>query len=135
VKPLTICVHNNPKCEKKLRRWYRQYNRRYFGGRLPEEMSLVEVCGSQIPRHDLGVFSRGGGWRHDLDKRGRKKKGSRIEIPGPAIFLRTDNRYECDVRLTLLHEMVHATGVYNHGPKFRKIVHRLMRAGAFDELV
>ena len=39
------------------------------------------------------------------------------------------------LKIVLLHEMIHVLGIDNHGPKFIRRVHRLVRQGAYDDLL
>lgn len=97
--------------QRRLRRWFRQYNRRYFGGYLPRDAKLswtpIEQCWGQ---------SYG--------------EPPTIEI-SPACGV--DSRL---ARMTLLHEMVHLS-LYPyraHGPKFEAEMRRLAQAGAMKGL-
>ena len=59
----------------------------------------------------------------------RRRQVCRYE--GPLIMVRADMPIMI-VRHTLLHEMAHASGVYNHGPRFDREMLRLAKAGAFN---
>lgn len=39
------------------------------------------------------------------------------------------------LRIVLLHEMVHVSGIHDHGPKFIKRIHRLVKQGVYDNLL
>lgn len=110
--------------------WYDHYNRRYFGGELPNDIALHfeihEFMESKEKGHVLfGRYSRrsvnsGRGVRHD-------------------IAINTDTRpFEELVKQILLHEMVHVKlqgPGRAHGPRFRKEIRRLVRAGAYADLL
>lgn len=109
-----------------IRRLYAFYNRKYFGHRLPRQMMFIGFHGKQLPRGELGNYVNEHG-RAEF----RTKSGKRDVYPGPLIMLRTDEPFMI-VKHTLLHEMVHASGVMNHGPRFQKEMLRLANEGAFN---
>lgn len=109
-----------------LRRLYQFYNRRYFGGRCPRGITIVGFTGRQFSRGELGQFTTG---RVTL----RSRKGKRVALDGPLILLRVDEPIMV-VKHTLLHEMVHSTGIYNHGPRFNRAMLRLAKMGAFNNI-
>lgn len=90
-----------------LLRYYRRYNRKYFGG----ELSAVVVKFSDIP--EMGVCYSG------LEEIYISKK------------LRS---WPKGAKGTLLHEMVHLKLPYRimHGPRFDAEMLRLAKAGAFN---
>ena len=112
-----------------LTRLYNSYNRRYFANRLPQNMTLVGFWGKQLPINKVGVYL-GVGSKISL-KIGRKV----VErLQGPIIMVRVGGRYDFDIRLTLLHEMAHASSSHKHGTQFQKEMLRLAKAGAFKGL-
>jgi hypothetical protein len=103
-----------PLTTRRLRRWYRTYNRRYFNGELPPNIPLKLV--------------------EDRDHRGyvlgEKRESCTIAI---------NEAYYWDTgigRMTLLHEMVHVKlcPYPNHGPRFQEEMQRLAASGAFRRL-
>lgn len=98
----------------KLRRWYREYNRRFFGGALSDDVDIlyapVEGCCADVdncPAHDF--------------------------------VLRINPAYAINVgfvRLALLHEMVHIKlwPCQTHGAAFQREMKRLAAADAFRGL-
>jgi hypothetical protein len=101
-------------CDRQLRRWYREANARWFGGRLPDDIDLL------LAPHEgcSGVT-----WQGDAD--------SFIILINPAYAL--DKRV---VKLVLLHEMAHvALWPYKkHGRLFEEEMLRLAKAGAMKNL-
>jgi hypothetical protein len=100
--------------DKHLRRWYREFNRRFFSAALPEDIDLlyapVERCLADV------TF-----------------------CPAQEFVLRINPRYAIDtrvVRLTLLHEMAHVKlwPYRTHGPQFEAEMQRLANIGAFKGL-
>jgi predicted SprT family Zn-dependent metalloprotease len=100
--------------DSQLRRWYRDYNRRFFGGALPA---------------DADVFYAPIDGAHG-DALGESNGEFTLRInPACAIDLRV-------VRMTLLHEMAHLKlwPYRTHGPRFEQEMQRLAVAGAFKGL-
>jgi predicted metal-dependent hydrolase len=96
---------------KQLRQWFRRYNRKYFGGKLPE----VSIRFEKMNRLYLGWSIRMG------------SEWTGIEIA------KTMQGWPKLVRCILLHEMVHVSLPTKllHGPRFEKEMLRLAKAGAF----
>ena len=94
----------------KLKRAFLEYNEQFFGNRLPAD-TIVK-------------------WSHSLPVMGR--------FEGNTIIINDYfKRWASVWRLTLLHEMAHLatdSEVEEHGPRWRREMHRLARAGAFDGL-
>jgi hypothetical protein len=89
-----------------LRWWYREYNRKYFGNKLPK--AHVKFSGIE----GLGV----------------------THVEWKEIFISKQlKRWRAIALMTLLHEMVHLSlpPRFNHGPRFNKEMLRLAKAGAF----
>lgn len=89
-----------------LAAWYRQYNKKYFGGSLPKaSVRFADMTW-------LGVSHLG---------------DDSIEI------CKATRKWPRVVRGTLLHEMAHMNLPSNimHGPKFEREMLRLAKAGAF----
>ena|ERR1700744_668168 len=99
--------------DKQLRRWYREYNQKWFSGELPEDTDVLYAPIEGTHGDALGHADQ-----------------SVIRI-NPACAI--DSRI---IRMTLLHEMVHvALWPYNtHGARFEAEMLRLAAAGAFKGL-
>ena len=92
-----------------LRRWYRTFNRRWFDGKLPEDMDVLYAPDDTA--HGLAI----------LDRTDERVITIDSTIAG--------TRY---AKLVLLHEMVHhATGDFGHGGRFQRGMQRLAIIGAF----
>jgi hypothetical protein len=101
-----------------LRRWFLEYNKRYFGNKLPKECIVKWAFQT---KEWMGRQS----WR-------KLKKGA---PKTPIIQVSAKYRFNKSVaHLTLLHEMVHLAlpKRVNHGPRFHKEMLRLAKAGAFS---
>lgn len=95
-----------------LARMYAEFNRKYFGNRLPKDMAVRYA--------DLeGKWGRTNIY-HDI-------RPLFIEISWQL------RRTQCFSAMTLLHEMVHVKYPrLNHGPKFHREMKRLAKIGAFN---
>lgn len=104
-----------PRSDRQLRRWYRDYNRRHFGGKLPADVAIVyeTVAGA------FGdCLKMADGW-------------FRIRI-NPDLNIGRRSR-----RFTLVHEMAHVKlwdRNQRHGPVFDAEMLRLANAGAMKGL-
>jgi hypothetical protein len=97
--------------DKRLRRIYLNYNRRYFKGELPTDAEIVwEPLAGSLLGYQCG------------DKIALNAKMKHADV----IW-----------RGTLLHEMVHLElpAKVKHGPRFRKRMRELVAQGAFDGLI
>lgn len=105
-----------------LYEYYRNFNKKWFGGRLPED---IEIAWDER----LDVYGRT--FFHGTNK--KKCAPVKILIKPPRL-----DGYVCFkyTMRTLLHEMAHvALGCrVDHGPKFQQEMRRLAAAGAFDGL-
>lgn len=120
--------------EKELYKIYDEYERKYFRGRMPKRVMVVFGIGCAESRDGtrlLGyVASYNSLWGRNVQKNAEYK-----------ITIDWETRHIMDqVRITLLHEMVHIVvndnnKCYGHGPKFKREIRRLMRAGAYDGLL
>jgi hypothetical protein len=102
-----------PSSDPTLRRWFLKYNSAYFAGELPESTVLFfEACNGH-----LGVCEPldDDDWMIRID---------------PA--LRFSDRLW---KVTLLHELVHLSGIHGHGRKFLAEMDRLYSLGAFRKLL
>lgn len=101
----------------KIRRLYREYNRKYFRGALPPRAKILMALNWPLDR-----------WgRCERDENGR--------------FTIILNNKLCSLerafRWTMLHEMAHIPTMKesdDHGPKWRKEMRRLARVGAFEDV-
>jgi hypothetical protein len=95
----------------RLRRVYLNYNRKYFGNKLPKD---AEIVWEPLTGTLLGY-----------------QQGDKIALNA--------KMKHADViwRGTLLHEMVHLElpAKVKHGPRFRKRMRELVAQGAFDGLI
>ncbi len=95
-----------------LRRWFLAYNRKWFGGRLPEDMDVYYAPDDGA--HGLAISANTGEQSIKVDT---ASMGTRY------------------AKLVLLHEMVHHyTGDYGHGEKFQNGMKRLALLGAFKTI-
>ena len=102
----------------KLKRLFRLYNRRYFEGKLPSRSTRVEFADGRHKEFDPTLAGRC------------------ICYPNNTalILVHSDLRVSgewAQIKLTLLHEMVHLSGVFGHGPAFEREMRRLASLGAF----
>lgn len=98
----------------RLKRAYRSYNRRFFGNTLPNPPDV------KISWADLGNQLMG------------------YQLEDEIVLSRKYHRHDSLWRSTLLHEMCHIATPdeqLEHGPRWRKELKRLIRAGAFDDLL
>lgn len=106
-----------------LRRLYRQYNKQYFGNKLPK---------IPVQFATPTEFIKGG-----LGKRTCAVTLFKHDTPH-SIFIRRDpNKHWSYIKLDLLHEMAHVAlpASVNHGPRFKAEMRRLEKAGAFRKLL
>ena len=105
-----------------LKRLYREYNRKYFGGSLPKIWL---------------IFGQAREWR--ASKLGKTTCAATFFEDGKPIGIavryykhKSTNYFKAD----LLHEMAHvANPRANHGRAFKREMRRLMMAGAFDNIL
>ncbi|HZP06810.1 MAG TPA: hypothetical protein VFB43_18060 [Terracidiphilus sp.] len=92
-----------------LRRWYVAYNKRWFGGKLPDDMDLFYAPDDKA--HGLAICHENGERMIKID----------TAIAG--------SRW---AKMTLLHECNHHyTGDFTHGVRFQAGMARLATLGAF----
>ena len=96
---------------------YDHYNKKYFKHQLP----VVRVGFYTDCERECGATVRLYGAKHSS-------------------YIYLNNRlktFDCYLRSTLLHEMCHVklANRGGHGPKFKKELKRLMRLGAFDDIL
>lgn len=121
--------------------WYKFFNKKYFGNKLPKRLW---VHFGKLKRNRLGEtrFQR---LCNKCDKCAELKKKFKKKIKNNFVphDLRINQKFRSGlgsdgmVITTLLHEMVHVSigGKYYHGPKFKKELRRLMTVGAFDRVL
>jgi hypothetical protein len=105
-----------------LRYWYNWYNKKYFKNKLPKTLS---VHYGKLKRNRLGIVCF------------LIKNWVPVELVVSQKF-RTGLGSDDLAIATMLHEMVHISiggKERKHGPRFRKEVKRLSRAGALDKLI
>lgn len=106
-----------------LKKLYRQYNRKYFGNKLPNDIFVVlgqsyEWRVARVSKNTSAVTFIKGGKPLGIMVRWYKNKGRS--------YIKTD----------LLHEMIHvAHPRAGHGPVFKREVRRLAALGALDNLL
>jgi hypothetical protein len=106
-----------------LKRLYRQYNKKYFGNKLPKILVAFAT-----PKE----FLKGG-----LGKKTLAVTLFKHEAP-VAIYIRRElDKHWSYIKLDLLHEMAHVAlpASVNHGPRFKAEMLRLEKAGAFRKLL
>lgn len=108
--------------DKRLRRWYNDYNRKYFEGRLPKGINLeIRWLAWKEPREEAACWP----W----------------ETPVRAHFNKNYLNGVAATKIALLHEMVHislyAQGhtTVEHGALFEEETTRLKLAGAYKGLL
>ncbi len=111
----------------KLPKMYRELNAKFFGNTLPP-LSASFVCEfCDMPRESAGIFI-------DATKAVAQSTATVKIRPG----IRINSNLKClsdHVRITLLHEMVHASGTDGHLEPFGTEIARLMLAGAYNNLL
>jgi predicted metal-dependent hydrolase len=92
---------------------FKQYNRKYFGNKL--NISAIDFGKPTYHAHAETTF---------------------FDSADPIITINTrlmnSGRL---VRIVLLHEMVHVSGCMNHGRAFVRHIKKLVRLGAYDDLL
>ena len=113
--------------DKQLRRKFREYNAKYFGGRLEAVVDWhYEIPGERI----------GGCHIHGIGKCSEIPE-SYGKCPGKNLILINTSLWELEqiALFTLLHEMVHLdVAPSNHGPEFQAGMLRLAKLGTFRNL-
>src|SRR5882757_5842372 len=108
-----------------LHRMYESLNEKWFGSALPQlsETFICEFCG--MPREAAGIF---------LDvNRAQQYSIDTVKIrPGMRINSKLQE-WTDHVKIALLHEMVHATGIDGHDDRFIASIQRLISEGAYTK--
>lgn len=104
------------KKKKSLFQVFMYYNRRYFGGKL----KLSDLCLKKMSHLTAGETTFYEGGIH----------------PSIAINAALTNWGRC-IRIILLHEMAHVSLPQHveHGPIFKRRIRRLVKQGAYDDLL
>lgn len=113
-----------PDYDKLLREDYAIFNERHFGGCLPR-LSATFVCLYQkLPGDDAGAYI--------CPERARKmSSGGTGVTPGIRINSKL-MEFTPHVRIVLLYEMIHASGILGHGEDFQSIISRLVKLGVYE---
>lgn len=112
------------KPSKRLKNWYRKYNKVYFDNKLPDH---VEIGLNELENaYGTLAFSI---WTEEDD--GLEHNVLQIHID-PRMHAGDEQ-----LHATLLHEMIHVKLLPNkfHGKKFKNELRLLMLKGAFDDLL
>jgi hypothetical protein len=116
--------------EQEVRCWYRHYNRKYFGGKLP----VIDLA-FKLPRN-ARVRSDGLVPRHPWKKAYAYTLFDQETTKPFGIFFEPRTKIEAHFHLLLLHEMVHVELGHlrwKHGKRFQNEMLRLAKAGAFKD--
>lgn len=115
-----------------LHKKYAEYNRRFFGGRLPKTVRLTWV--QHFSGGNKNAYARTWSYR---TKCGGKNKKEPLHI---VVSRRTERVGSAFLLMVLLHEMSHVstwescTSRNAHGKPWIKEMRRLAAKGAFDKL-
>jgi len=116
-----------PNWEKRLPQMYEELNAKWFNGAAPILGStfVCEFC--EMPRNTAGIY---------IDaKRAEAQSTAEIKIR-PGIRINSVLQVLPDhVKIAMLHEMIHASGVEGHGEPFQLELSRLILAGAYNGLL
>jgi hypothetical protein len=116
-----------PNWEKRLPMMYEELNMKWFDGTLPEltDDFVCEFC--DMPRDSAGIF---------IDAETAEMRSTPDITIRPGIRINSALRVLRDhVKIALLHEMVHVSGIKGHLEPFHLEISRLMLAGAYDGLL
>ena len=108
-----------------LKKLYNQYNKKYFGGKLPDIVvgwaTTEQFVEHRIAKRTCAFTS--------LDQ----EKPTR---PTAIVIHRSENKSMLHVKTDLLHEMVHVAHMRaDHGPVFKAEIRRLVNEGAYDGIL
>lgn len=120
---------------------YRGYNRLYFQNRLPQaELYFVDqrnpIMKTQASKSEILAWERGAVAETASWVPSDPKIPTKHEIRFARMFRNLTGR--SIFRIVLLHEMIHIRfrgANAHHGPRFQREKRRLIRAGAFDDLL
>jgi hypothetical protein len=112
---------------KLLADYYAFYNKNYFNDALPH-LSEQFICMFQpLPNDKEGISI-------DSERAGKLSTSETTVRAG----IRINSKLECFKKLArqvLLHEMIHVMGIKAHNDAFTAAIHRLVKAGAFNDLI
>lgn len=116
-----------PQWEKRLPLLYQELNAKWFQGSLPTLTNnfVCEFC--EMPQDTAGMYLDGKAAEAQSTPETKIRPGIRINS---ALKGLTDH-----VKIALLHEMIHVSGVTGHLELFNLEVSRLMLAGAYNNLL
>jgi hypothetical protein len=116
-----------PNWEKRLPMLYEELNATWFDGTLPEltDTFVCEFC--DMPQDSAGIF---------IDAETAAMRSTPDIKIRPGIRINSALRALRDhVKIALLHEMVHVSGIMGHLEPFHLEISRLMLAGAYNGLL
>lgn len=107
--------------------YYASYNKTYFNDTLPH-LSELFICAFQpLPNDKQGIY---------IDSERARKLSTSETTVRSGIRINSKLQYFKEfARQTLLHEMVHASGIVRHGQIFTNEICRLVKAGAYTDLI
>jgi hypothetical protein len=113
--------------EKRLPMMYEEFNGKWFDGRLPK-LSVSFICEfCDMSRDSAGIFI-------DAETAMLQSTANVIIRPGirisSALMTLRDH-----VKIALIHEMIHASGIKGHDQPFTDELSRLVLAGAYNGLL
>jgi len=116
-----------PDWDRLLPEMYDSFNAAYFNNSLPSLSStfVCEFC--EMPREAAGIFL-------DADRAARRSTDSVKVKPGIRINSKLKELTD-HVKISLLHEMIHASGINGHGENFQNGIIALLVAGAYRGLL
>lgn len=113
--------------KKRLPKIYDSFNAEWFNKSLPaiSDAFVCEFC--DMPRETAGICI-------DADRAAKVSKDGVNVRPG----IRINSKLQClsdHVKIALLHEMIHASGIEKHEEVFQNVIARLFAAGAYNRLL
>jgi len=110
-----------------LPKMYDSFNAKWFNNSLLpiSDAFVCEFC--DMPRETAGICI-------DADRAAKASRNGVNVRPG----IRINAKLQClsdHVRIALLHEMVHASGIEKHEEAFQNAIARLFAAGAYNDLL
>jgi SprT-like family len=113
---------------------YRQYNRRWFGGKLPERIYCYFCTGNVFEdKDDYCCGEHEVNEIHDGFSKFKKAFDNTIRVNWEI------RHFSCLVKSTMLHEMAHLKvwmrmRKFGHGKEWQREMRRLARIGAMDKI-
>jgi hypothetical protein len=116
-----------PDWGKKLPEFYNCLNKDWFQSNLPalSDVFVCEFC--DMPNETAGIFI-------DTNRAAKLSKPEVAVRPG----IRINSKLQClgdHVKIALLHEMIHASGIQGHLDNFDKAISNLFQARAYTGLL